>query len=288
MVTAIDPKAESQAFDKVQLYRGQIRNLVDKHGLPRKYYKEGGAVKLSDGAAKYRLSKAKNIAKINTQNLLTRYPNAKHIKDKVELLTYFEEKHGISLDKNLQSLHTKSLKNTLLGIEKVLEDFPSLKTAISRIQTSQATKGLAGTTFTGEINLNSNFYRDTNALNEEIKKLLASHYSPANSGIREIGIHEMGHVVERHFILKDGITGNEAVQKWNENFYSKTIVKSAAQRLNLTDETLKKARATISDYALLNYGETIAEALTDYYRNQSNAQDLSKAIFQIIKEEMGK
>lgn len=54
MLVSASAEEESKAFDRVQLYRLKIREARQDTKLTRKYYREGGAIKLSDKAKKFR------------------------------------------------------------------------------------------------------------------------------------------------------------------------------------------------------------------------------------------
>ncbi len=70
-----------------------------------------------------------------------------------------------------------------------------------------------------------------------------------------------------------------------DNFItSNNIVEQAFNNLNIYDKIQKEKLITnISNYALTNSDETIAEAFVDYYSNKENANILSKEIMKIVK-----
>lgn len=86
------------------------------------------------------------------------------------------------------------------------------------------------------------------------------------------GVHEAGHVLE-HKLNPYGALYTK--------MFSEEVVKKA-QRQCRTDGK-DATRKSISAYAVRDYHETVAEAITDYYHNGDNAQPLSKAIYNELK-----
>ena len=118
-----------------------------------------------------------------------------------------------------------------------------------------------------------------------------SHFHPNNSvDIANAPTHELGHVLyytlfpevdtssnsfARTIGLRDKLTDGDAKLK---------ILKDALDSIGATSENDREAaEKAISEYAMRNADETIAEALTDYYYNRDDAADLSKAIVGKLK-----
>lgn len=83
----------------------------------------------------------------------------------------------------------------------------------------------------------------------------------------------------------------DRINAWNKNRFATKIVGEAARIVKKTEsgKGLKNNQLVeqISRYATKNRSEALAEAVADYRANGNNAQPLSKAIWNILKRELG-
>ena len=111
------------------------------------------------------------------------------------------------------------------------------------------------------------------------------HDNPKGTTYKDIGIHEAGHMASFEIIRKTNKNNLRAMDFDYDNFItSDNIVKRAFNNLQVYDKIEKeKLVADISNYALTNSDETIAEAFADYYCNKEKANILSKEIIKVMK-----
>ena len=144
-------------------------------------------------------------------------------------------------------------------------------------------------------------YSDLAELKDNIAEHVKFAENPRNSGIFGIGVHEMGHILERALIGKN----KGHVEDWSSyNIYAENLVREAAANVQATPESKRRItnyegkisfqkisidqlRRQISNYAKTNYSEILAEAVCDYVTNGENARPLSKEIWKILKRELG-
>jgi hypothetical protein len=111
---------------------------------------------------------------------------------------------------------------------------------------------------------------------------------PKNTGLRESGVHEFGHVIQV-YMSKQKASGGW-FDYMEDGRYSKSVISKALRivRKNVAYKSLSDEQIIdeISDYAGLSSNECMSEALSDYMRNRGEASLLSKAIWEILKREV--
>ncbi len=183
------------------------------------------------------------------------------------LENYIQESYNGSVDADVKELDIRQVNQTLSEFEIVLEDFQKARKYFTGINVSD--RGKAGFLPNGELVLSSNYYQKVSV------KLLG------------IGYHEAGHLLELAIIHKDNqmLELEQIYELYKNGIYAKSIVTKAYKRIS-TNKTMNECRADISDYALKDYSETLADAIKDYYMNGYNASILSRQIIKVLEEEL--
>lgn len=233
------------------------------------------------------LNAAKNYSG-NANDNLTNNPNGgKNILEMQsyeEVEDYFKSNYDIPFDSKLKDFNLDSIKDSTQGVEDMLQMFPDAKNQIKGFSIAHYDEGddegVMDTTWDGFIRFNPKMYKDMPR-----KEFLEQYNGVA------IGHHEVGHILESLIYKK--WSPNSGVEKikdaWNTSYVAKMIYSTAYDNL---DDELKQIghtalKASISNYALDDYSETLAEAVRDYMANGDDASPLSIEIFKIIRKELG-
>lgn len=192
---------------------------------------------------------------------------SKRFKDYEELEKYVAEEYNGVIDESVQGLNIKPVSVTLAEFEKVIEDFPKMKSLFTGLNTMPF--GQAAFVPNGELAFNPDKYTGLS------KNLLG------------VGYHEAGHLIELYLIRKynPDLDDTTIYQLFGEGIFGKQVVEGAYSRIT-TSKTLGELAAEISNYALKDESETLAEAVKDYYCNGYSASLLSRQIIKLLKEEL--
>lgn len=207
----------------------------------------------------------------------------------------FDEKGNIIINgikilnnKQLTQINRIALLKNINNMKKVFKDFPILKNRDIKYKVVRENNDLAmavkPTTKKGYIlQINSNVF------NKNIKEVynvgVEQHESPKGTTYKDIGIHEAGHMASFEIIRKINKNNLNAMSfDYDNNITTDNIVQKAFNNLKIYD-TIKQEKAirNISNYAMTDSSETIAEAFADYYCNKEKANVLSKQIINIMK-----
>ena len=220
------------------------------------------------------------ITSANTPKAIKRVSDASNFKD---LQSYFKKK-GYKMNDAIEKLDFNSVKDTTKGVDIVLNEFPQAKKIFAGFDIGKS--GVACASFTGKISFNPAYYTDVKNLQCMIMGNTTG-FHPKNTGIVEIGSHEMGHILELALINKH----NGGVLAWSECTEAKKIVSEACKLAKKLPEGKGKVNATlkreISGYAMQNASECMAEGVADYIANKNNASVLSRMIWNLLKGELG-
>ena len=220
------------------------------------------------------------ITSANTPKAIKSVSDASNFKD---LQSYFKKK-GYKMNDAIEKLDFNSVKDTTKGVDIVLNEFPQAKKVFAGFDIGKS--GVACASFTGKISFNSAYYTDAKNLQCMIMGNTTG-FHPKNTGIVEIGSHEMGHILELALINKH----NGGVLAWSECTEAKKIVSEACKLAKKLPEGKGKVNATlkreISGYAMQNASECMAEGVADYIANKNNASVLSRMIWNLLKGELG-
>lgn len=220
------------------------------------------------------------ITSANTPKAIKSVSDANNFKD---LQSYFKKK-GYKMNDAIEKLDFNSVKDTTRGVDIVLNEFPQAKKVFAGFDIGKS--GVACASFTGKISFNPAYYTDAKNLQCMIMGNTTG-FHPKNTGIVEIGSHEMGHILELALINKH----NGGVLAWSECTEAKKIVSEACKLAKKLLEGKGKINATlkreISGYAMQNASECMAEGVADYIANKNNASVLSRMIWNLLKGELG-
>lgn len=220
------------------------------------------------------------ITSANTPKAIKSVSDASNFKD---LQSYFKKK-GYKMNDAIAKLDFNSVKDTTKGVDIVLNEFPQAKKVFAGFDIGKS--GVACASFTGKISFNPAYYTDAKNLQCMIMGNTTG-FHPKNTGIVEIGSHEMGHILELALINKN----NGGVLAWSECTEAKKIVSEACKLAKKLPEGKGKVNATlkreISGYAMQNASECMAEGVADYIANKNNASVLSRMIWNLLKGELG-
>ena len=239
---------------------------------------------ISDNADVLRADPARlrlyGITSANIPKAIKSVSDASNFKD---LQSYFKKK-GYKMNDAIAKLDFNSVKDTTKGVDIVLNEFPQAKKIFAGFDIGKS--GVACASFTGKISFNPAYYTDAKNLQCMIMGNTTG-FHPKNTGIVEIGSHEMGHILELALINKH----NGGVLAWSECTEAKKIVSEACKLAKKLPEGKGKVNATlkreISGYAMQNASECMAEGVADYIANKNNASVLSRMIWNLLKGELG-
>lgn len=200
---------------------------------------------------------------------------------------YLQKKYGFSIPESVKKLDFNAVKQSLAGIDRVVDEFPRAKSVLKGLEVSE--RGIMSARFNGVINFNPSYYKAAEYLDDMIMGPETG-FHPKNTGIPEVGAHEMGHLLERALIERES-PGASGVTAWNKCTYAKAVVREACKQVKETPEgkgmLFSGLKKQVSGYSLTNDSECMAEAVADYVANGENASMLSKEIWKILKRELG-
>ena len=236
---------------------------------------------------------------INNKNLTT-----SDLKNFEEFKNYWQSKYHIEVADSFAALDFKAVNEAAQGIESVIKEFPKAVKTLKGLDAGDLKEwgfgdAYMGAIYEGWINFDTNYFSSYAALGRDIANDVHYGHHPKNTTIFGIAAHEMGHILERALILKNG----GGIPEWDNCIYAEKIVQEATKIVQSTPEgkrritnykgevSLQKIPVTmlkrrISAYATENYSECLAEAVCDYITNGENAQPLSKEIWRLLKEEL--
>lgn len=198
---------------------------------------------------------------------------------------YMTKTYSVTVDSSVKKLDFESVKEGIIGIEKVMIEFPQAQGYLNGITTGRS--GIMCASYGGEIKFNPHYYMTRKTA---VAASQSTGFHPKGNNVISTGSHEMGHILEKALIDKNGagIFGSIA---WSDCTYAKAVVKeacSAAKKTAKGKGKLNRAlKNEISGYALTDASECMAEAVADYIINGENAAVLSVEIWKILKRELG-
>jgi SPP1 gp7 family putative phage head morphogenesis protein len=204
-----------------------------------------------------------------------------------ELVKYWQEVHGVSIDDSVKALDFQSVKDATRGIENVLNEFPKAKQTLKKISTRA--EGIMSATNDGTIAFNPAYFTDAKNLTC-IKTDAASGWHPKNTGVLETGAHEAGHMLELALININQLDSIFGLIAWKDCTMAKGVVHKAMLLAKKTPDGKDKLKdqlvREVSRYAGKNASETLAEAVCDYMANGQKAAIMSRMIWQVLKKEL--
>ena len=203
-----------------------------------------------------------------------------------DIVSYMQKEHGVTVDGSIAgATTTDQLRGICSQIEDLEREFPQIRNipdAGGSSKTRDAVKQIGSRTmgnailgeagFNGQINLNEGRLQKGQTL-----------LGTTN--------HEVGHLLERALILKNEPTRWAAMDAWNKCTHATRVVGEACKNLKRmpqysgmkNDQFVRQ----VSNYAMTNRSEALAECVKDYRKNGANAKPLSQEVWKILKRELG-
>jgi SPP1 gp7 family putative phage head morphogenesis protein len=281
----LDGKITAERFNELNLNRNfEPRTLAE--------------IKALDPLVFENAENAKQLLTSAEENSILDITNANTLE---ELSNFAKAQWGVeSID--IAGLDARAVKGTFEAMDKVFRDYPVLAGKVKTIDTN--TDKVMTTEHVGfgdyRIAFNPTYYSDIENIKREYadKASDLSHYFPAGTNWTNVGVHELGHVL--HGIVLDEkyydvIETGGYDRAWVSRGRDRARYETAGQILDVAWKNAKKAHpddypdiislkiATneISEYAIVNNNEAIAEAFGDVRSNGKNANKLS---IEIVKE----
>ena len=196
--------------------------------------------------------------------------------------------YNIKLEKSVTSLDFDVVKESIEGVDLIINQFPELKTSLKYIKTSSSgVMSCSGDT----INFNPKYYDNPNVIRDACLRCSDSGWWVKNASPKSIGSHETAHGIEWLLIelnetdYGDGlsiISRYNRREAWSKCTEAKKIVSEACKNIKKTpygkDKIFRELKQAISEYANTNPSETLAEAFADVTANGDNANPLSLEI----------
>lgn len=202
-------------------------------------------------------------------------------KDFETLKKQFKTKYKIEVSEELKSVHFGVLRQSMQGIETVLNEFPKAQEYLKSVRCGSLS--VMSTTYDGEIRLNEFLFSNP----KRLKSLIIDNqkgYHPKNTGISGAGSHEGGHILELALIGQNG--GN--MLNWKQCTYSMRVINEAIGEIQKhSRKSIIQLKREISSYSLKSESECLSEAVSDYLTNKEKSAELSKVIWKILKRELG-
>jgi len=227
---------------------------------------------------------------------------AADMKDLQELSDYMWKTHRVYLAKSLAKANFDSVKAGAANIEKLLSEFPYLKTPsgpknqamIRELNGAcRKRKAYAEASFDGKIQINASIFRDKSKLDASYANDLKSHFHPNGTNSDGVIVHEAGHIIESALIRKSGTPA--AGYAWNHCTEATRVINEACDALRKTAAgktisgqpfTNDQLVSKISKYAKTDRSEALAECVADYFQNGTKANPLSVQVWNILKREL--
>lgn len=216
---------------------------------------------------------------------------AKSYKNIASLRDYAEKDLHIELDKSLDNMDFTLVRSAVESVEWMAKEFPKWVGRVEEIKAGRLSNAIAQTNGI-VVSLSENYYSNRWVLDDAAALRGFDGMNPKNTNAESIVVHELGHTLERAICARY-YSENRAAQiiEWDRNTFAKRIVSDAAKAAKKTPEGKGKKNSEliseVSRYATHNRAETLAECVADYYLNRKNAAPLSKAVWAVLKKELG-
>ena len=278
---------------KMGLVEQRERIYYDMRGRvapSQKTYKQWQADQARKKAVRMQTTQ-KKLAKQSTSAIMKSTADAQ---DFTQLKNYVKQEYGMDWDISVDALDFASVREGVRGIELVIQEFPQAKGSFKLIGTQK--NGLMCAGYDGDINFNPGLF-DTR---QHVLSVYPQYMHPQNDTLMGRGSHEAGHILEKALIDKanNGQASQLGALSWKDCTYAKAVIRDAciaAKKLpECKGKTKGELKREISRYATDDRSiggggpsECLAEAVSDYVQNGTNAAPLSKEIWKILKKELG-
>ena len=194
----------------------------------------------------------------------------------------------------LDSCHEVNRQSVVNAVEKMFTEHPELRGQVSEINCHPMSNGTYasygpthfGSNFGGVLNINSDYFSDPN-LNADLQEKSQMGWFIPNASGESVIEHELGHGMHlelcalscgvKNGSIPDAETYNRVIQQYMDDVHADTIVENACRSLNIEFDSWEFSRQ-LSKYGGSNYGEAIAEAVSEVEHN-ANPRPLASAIY---------
>lgn len=200
----------------------------------------------------------------------------------------FQNQYGWALDDNLRKEQDwRTVRDSIYGVESVLKDFPGAQQylaggGLKSESLSLNTLGDANLG-TGQIRLNNSYMRDQRTLGLVMNRTAQAGFHPTGSAAQGVATHETGHLLVTALSRKTGMSYDETARSVVTTAFRSSPAQAYARNIGIRGNATRQMAGTISAYAIENYHETIAEAVSDWRANGSRANVFSRAIVRELK-----
>lgn len=194
-------------------------------------------------------------------------------------MKYMKDNFNVTVSKDMKNLYFDGVKKSTKGFIDVINEFPPIKKYFEEISTSNS--GMSSMSYYGTYSFNPNYYEEPEDWFSHLSK-----YATEDTAFYSTGCHEAGHLIELFIIKEDPHTGG--IYDWMNCENAKEICSEALK--NAKKQTGKKYNELIGDvsnYALSDRSECLAECVADYMCNGENANILSKEVWKVLKKRFG-
>ena len=212
------------------------------------------------------------------------------IKTHKELQKYLDDSgYNVTLGWGTRKVDVNVLKQSVQGITEMIDEFPTmkgipvtLKTSTARSYAARMSADAAMRDFT--ITLGSSMKNGT--LESIARSMNGSDFHPSNQTAASTIAHEAGHFFEAVLAVKKYGHTYKAFVDFDNCSSAREIVEAAVRKVQLSESRGHDALIReISRYATTDMSETLAEGVADVYANRGNAKPLSRAIWEVMKEQ---
>jgi len=201
-----------------------------------------------------------------------------------------KNKFGVTVGvNNMSKIDQTAAMAALNSVNDLLTEFPRAIGVLKKItaHTGLGKREYAHATYYGDVVLNQVAFQNPSQLN--------NYGSPKGTSYLNVADHEIGHILEKALIteaVKNGSLGAwGAGGAWANCTFATKVIHEAAMGLKKTaygnGKTIDQLVRRVSQYATTDRSEAMAECVSDYRANGSNANPLSIEVWNILKRELG-
>ena len=212
-----------------------------------------------------------------------------------EELQAYADSIGVTVDDSLSNFQLEGLQMAVKGVQRVLAEFPNIPREFLKLTDGGDRRAYASSNFNGEIKLSRRYWYDWDALREfkrKFKNDVDLGWHPLGTSDADVIPHEVGHMIERALI---------EAKNPGTDFYDMSYKTSLWENCTYADQIITEACKVVggggyyseylivndvSEYATRNRSETLAECVSDYFCNGSDANPLSVAVVDILKRRL--
>lgn len=204
-----------------------------------------------------------------------------------ELKDFMGKNYFVEVSDDFNRYDLDAAKAYIQEASEMLDEFPILRSAITRFGDNINRKGVFGAaSSSGNVSFNIESMQSLKKADAMFKRNVKSGLHPEGTSAVNAVSHELGHMLELAIIKKTYGERSKEVA-WLSHTVGKDIVASAMSRLpSSSGKESGKPISDISRYATHDASETVAEAVADYRANGERAKPLSREIWRELKKRL--